>query len=85
MRVPFETQLLKKRFTTKTQALKSRIGRYDDSGARFYMEKGLACKNLHILLVDDIITTGSTIENCYQVLRAIPDVKLSIATMAIAE
>lgn len=85
LQVPFETQLLKKRFTTKTQALKSRIGRYDDSGAKFYMEESSAYHNLHLLLVDDIITTGSTIENCYQVLQAIPNVKLSIATMAIAE
>lgn len=36
----------------------------------------------HILVVDDVITTGSTIANCCDALLQIPDVKISVASLA---
>ena len=38
----------------------------------------------HILLVDDVITTGSTLIVCASALMAIPDVKISVFTLASA-
>ena len=38
----------------------------------------------HILLVDDVITTGSTLIVCASALKAIPDVKISVFTLASA-
>ncbi|MBT8245678.1 MAG: ComF family protein [Winogradskyella sp.] len=70
---------------TKTQVFKDRVTRFDDANMRFDLGKTDNLSRMHILLVDDIITTGATIEACVLLLRSIPDVKISVATMAIAE
>ncbi len=76
--------VLLKTTSTKTQVFKKRIARWDNSNEVFTMQNESLIKGKHILLVDDIITTGATIESCANILLKAENVKISVATMAIA-
>ncbi len=84
LQVDYNDTLLKKSSALKTQVFKSRIKRWSDSNTAFNLTQTEHLSGKHILLVDDIITTGATIEACANELLKIENIKLSIATMAIA-
>ena len=79
----FDNVLLKKSFTT-TQTFKARLSRWGNIEETFVIANPQHISNKHVLLVDDIITTGATLEACSKVLKEAGGVKLSIASMAIA-
>jgi ComF family protein len=79
-----DTALVKIR-PTKTKIFEGRLARWKDDGAVFALSENVALEGKHILLVDDIITTGATVETCAKELLKINNIKLSLATMAIAD
>ncbi|WP_233530530.1 ComF family protein [Gelidibacter salicanalis] len=81
----FNTSVLQKTKATKTQVFKDRLRRWNADDSVFSVTEYESLKGKHILLVDDIITTGATLETCANVLLKIEGVTLSVATMAIAE
>ena len=82
--VPYiDNVLVKKRFT-RTQVFKKRLDRLESIEDTFKLNKNLdVLSSKHILLVDDVVTTGATLEACGYKLLQVDGVKLSIATMAV--
>ncbi len=82
--VPMQTRWLKRNSFTETQTKKSRFERWENVQSRFRVHKNLeTCK--HVILVDDVITTGSTLEAIIREIREVhPDLKISIITLAMA-
>jgi len=70
---------------TETQTHKSRFARFENMQEVFTIKNPEKLINKHVLLVDDVITTGSTLEACGAELLKIKGLKLSIATIAYAE
>ena len=85
LQVDYDDKTLVREFANVTQVFKNRVMRSEDNQSRFKLADSNTLKHKHILLVDDIITTGATIESCCMELHKIDGVKISLATMAIAD
>jgi ComF family protein len=70
---------------TETQTHKGRFARFENMQEVFSVKNPERLIDKHVLLVDDIVTTGSTLEACGAELLKIAGLKLSIATIAYAE
>lgn len=79
----YDEKILLKVFNSRTQVFKNRLGRTELKGAYFTMKNKEKLLNKHVLLIDDIITTGATLESCTKNILSGAPSKLSIATMAI--
>jgi ComF family protein len=66
---------------TETQTKKNRIERWQNMEGRFELVNIKAIEGKHVLLVDDVVTTGATLEACSRELLLAEDIKLSIATL----
>ena len=75
--------VLLKSINTKTQVFQSREARFKSVVDSFYTKNLEKIDTKHILLVDDVITTGATIEACALVLNPKKNSRLSVATIAI--
>ncbi len=84
MGVPAYSRGLIRLTDTDTQTRKTRIARWDNVDKVFAVSRPRALEGKHVLLVDDVITTGATLEACAQRLLAIPGVQVSVATIATA-
>jgi ComF family protein len=67
---------------TKTQTRENRINRWENMKNIFHISNPHSLQNKHILLIDDVITTGATLEACGAAILSIPGTKLSIAAVA---
>jgi ComF family protein len=80
--IPMESELLVRKTVTKTQTRKTRYDRWINVEDIFRVTDQDRIKDMHILLVDDVITTGSTLEACASELLKVENVKVSVAALA---
>ncbi|WP_417939128.1 ComF family protein [Flavobacterium sp. RS13.1] len=78
-----ETILFRKKYS-KTQSQKNLLGRSEGIENIFDVRFSEENHNKHFLLVDDVLTTGATLEACSRALLKIPGTKISIVCMAMA-
>lgn len=81
--VPCYDYLLIRKQETSTQTRKNRYNRWQNVSDVFETPDTSQLVNKSVLLIDDVITTGSTLEACAQKLLAIKGLKIWIATLAI--
>lgn len=78
---PLERKVVARNMYTESQTKKNRIERWQNMEGRFELINEEAVKGKHILLVDDVITTGATLEACGHELLKADGSKLSIAAL----
>jgi ComF family protein len=83
LNIPCNTSLLFRKVDSATQTKKSRFNRWENVSEIFGIAENIDLNNKHILLVDDVITTGATIEACAKALKS-QNAKISIVTIACA-
>lgn len=84
MQIPLSDDNLKRVTFTDTQTKKNRFERWQNVEGIFELTNPEAYSGKHILLVDDVVTTGATIEACAQAILSKTNARVSIATLATA-
>jgi len=84
MNITLDETTLFRTVASETQTKKSRYNRWENVSSIFALKDNNTLSGKHILLVDDVITTGSTIEACVTALAQTPDIKISVASIAVA-
>ena len=82
LRIPWRNDIIERTIYTTTQTKKGKTDRWVNVDSIFQMKKDVNVNDMHILLVDDIITTGATIESAAKILTESGVRKVSIACIA---
>ena len=84
MNIPIAEKCLVRSVFTDTQTHKTRDERYQNVKDIFHIEKPEKLENKHVLLVDDVLTTGATLMSAGKALLNVEGIKISVATVACA-
>ncbi|MBB1194197.1 ComF family protein [Flavobacterium sp. SOK18b] len=85
LKITYDDTILKRNVYSKTQSKKNLLGRTEGIESVFDVVFDEKDHNKHFLLIDDVITTGATLEACSRALLKIPGAKISIVCMAMAQ
>ncbi|WP_426090703.1 ComF family protein [Flavobacterium sp. DSR3-2] len=85
LNIDYNDSLLIRNVYSKTQSKKNLLGRTEGIESIFDVSFTGKDHNKHFLLIDDVITTGATLEACSRALLKIPGAKISIVCMAMAQ
>ena len=84
LQIPVLDKVISRPEHTETQTRKGRIERWKNMEGKFVLDNKELIRNRHLLLVDDVVTTGATLEACGNELLKGENVKLSVATLCVA-
>ena len=84
LKIEYNPSILKRNVYSKTQVKKNLLNRTELIESLFEVDFTEKDHNKHFLLIDDVITTGSTLEACSRALLKIPGSKISIVCMAMS-
>ena len=81
-RIPYADSILYRTENSSTQTKKTRIERWENVAELFELRNPSAIDGKHILLVDDVITTGASMEACANVLIKNKAASVSVCSLA---
>ena len=84
-RLPIVTNAVSREQFVESQTQKDRWQRNENVEGCFRLNDGSALKGRHVLLVDDVVTTGATICSCGREMLKAGDVRFSILTIGFAK
>ena len=84
MEIPVYNNVLVRTVHTKSQTKKSRLDRIVNVGEKFQLKNSNKVVGKHVMIVDDVVTTGATFEACAVNFEGLEGTKVSLATIAIA-
>ena len=83
--IPYRNDCLIRATFTETQTKKSRFNRWENVKNVFAVTNEYLLEGKHVLLCDDVLTTGATLEAAIQKLLLVPGVRVSVVTLAAAK
>ena len=82
--IPVDTASVARMRHTETQTRKSSYERWENVDGIFCLRRADAFARKHVLIIDDVLTTGATTTACADALKEVEGVRISVLTLAVA-
>lgn len=83
--IPLMTDAVKRSLYTETQTRKTKVERWENVNGIFTLNTSVDLSGKHLLIIDDVLTTGATTTACADAFQQVPDIRISVLTLALAQ